>query len=45
MNFESLTILPGTNKAGEPEHFAPVTLHPASSVPSPETQGLEKAVS
>ena len=28
MNFESLTILPGTNKAGEPEHFAPVTLHP-----------------
>lgn len=46
MNFESLTILPGTNKAGEPEHFAPVTLHPGqSSVPSPETQGLEKAVS
>ena len=52
MNFESLTILPGTNKAGEPEHFAPVTLHPmgsasarAASVPLPETQGLEKAVS
>ena len=28
MNFESLPILPGTNKAGEPEQFAPFTLHP-----------------
>ena len=45
MNFESLTILPGTNKAGEPEHFAPVTLHPGELCAIAGTQGLEKAVS
>ena len=28
MKFESLTILPGNSKAGEPEHFAQFTLHP-----------------
>ncbi len=28
MNFESLTILPGTGKTGKSEHFAPFTLYP-----------------
>ena len=28
MKFESLTILPGNSKSGEPEHFAQFTLHP-----------------
>lgn len=45
MKFESLTILPGNSKAGEPEHFAQFTLHPASSAPLQETQGLERAAS
>ena len=43
MNFESLTILP--TKPGNRNILPRSHSIPASSVPSPETQGLEKAVS
>ena len=43
MKFESLTILPGNSKAGEPEHFAHMAdLNEAGSRREPKTASDEK---